>query len=98
MVYRALIRIKQAISIFKDWFNCGKVSGRGANRFVIPATQTTLFQNSMQYTAIKTWNEYFPKIKCILDKPNLDERKTKYEIFTEACKEIIMKERKLLFM
>ncbi len=52
----------------------------------------------MHHTSIKIWNEYYVKIKFILERPNLDERKTKYEIFTEACKEIILKERKILYM
>ncbi len=47
----------QNVSIFKDLFVCNRLSGRGAYRCQIPIPQCSLFQNSMQYTSNKIWND-----------------------------------------
>ncbi len=85
-------------SIFEGWFVTSGSRGKSVHRFKVPVTSTSIFKTSVQSLGIKIWNEYFPKVEIIINKPNWNEYKSKYEIFVDACKEIIIKERKILFM
>lgn len=51
----------KSVSVFKDWFVCGKMSGRmsgrRAYRSIILNTQISLFKNLIQYIVVSTGNE-----------------------------------------
>lgn len=87
--------------IFDGWFVVSGSRGKKANRFKVPATSTSTFKSSVQSLGLKLgkyYQAYYQKIELIINKPNWNDYKSKYEIFVDACNEIIIKERKILFM
>lgn len=68
-------------SIFKGWFIISGSRGKSVNRFKVPLTSTSMFKTSVQSLCINYWNEYYHKVETIINKPNWNEYKSKYEIF-----------------
>lgn len=67
-------------------------------QFFFALNTSSMFKSSVQSLGVMFWNEHYPKIEIIITKPNWIDYKSKYQIFVDSCKEIIIKERKIVFM
>lgn len=80
--------------LFDNWFN---ISERSTSEFlprmkILDKPLSTQYQQCIKWKANAIWNLYYKKLNVIMSK-NIDECKTKLEIFSDACKLVLLDER-----
>ncbi len=80
--------------IFKDWFNVRENDNCMLKRLkVIDKPRTTTYKFCVRWNCLQFWNQYCNKLDVMMKNIQIDERKTKKEIFAENCKLLLLKER-----
>ncbi len=89
-----VFRNLNSYGIFKDWFIVKDGEDSNLRRLkIIDKPRTTTYKFSVRWNCLQYWNQYCKKLDAMMSNIEIDERKTKKEIFSEHCKLLILKER-----